>query len=94
MGGNWGVAGEAGLIVLEVEIDMAAGVIFHVAQLAAHPHIAEAVLDRALERIRELGNGQFHNIDARGVGHVSESLEGLGAMLPPFEATAALERKV
>ena len=37
--------------------------------LAAHLHIAEAVLDGALQRIRKLADGDFGGIAGSGVGH-------------------------
>ena len=37
--------------------------------LAAHAHIAVGVLDRALERRRQLGDGPFHNVIEGGLCH-------------------------
>ena len=49
--------------VLQTEIDMSGGMRAPIARnLAAHAHIAEPVLDRALERARELGDGEFGGI--------------------------------
>ena len=62
-------AGDAGAFVLEIEIDMAVDVIADLCspRLAAHAHIAVGVLDRALERRRQFGDGQFRQIEARFV---------------------------
>ena len=63
----------AGAVVLEIEIDVAVAVIAHLAELAAHPHVAVSILDGALERRRQLGDGQFRQIEARFVqSHVLE----------------------
>ena len=60
-------AGDAGAVVLEIEIDVAVAVIADLAEFAAHPHVAVGVLDRALERRRQFGDGQFRQIEARFV---------------------------
>jgi hypothetical protein len=41
--------------------------ILDVAEFAAHAHVAEIVLDRALERRRQFGDGQFYEIEPRFV---------------------------
>ena len=58
-------AGNAGALVLEIEIDVAVRVIAHLAEFAADPHVAVGVLDRALELRRQFGDGQFRQIEAR-----------------------------
>ena len=46
-----------GALVLDVEIDVAAGVEGDLGELAAQPHEAVGVLDRPLQRERQLGDG-------------------------------------
>ena len=59
---------EAGVGILEREIDVAGRMRAAIAgDLAAHPHIAEAVLDRALEGARQLADREFGRIGAGGV---------------------------
>ena len=58
-------AGDAGALVLEIEINVAVAVIAHLAEFAAHAHIAVGVLDGALERRRKFRDGQFRQIEAR-----------------------------
>ena len=54
---------EPGVGVLEGEIGVARGMGPAIAgNLAAHPHIAEPVLDRALERVRQLADGDFGRV--------------------------------
>ena len=56
------------LVVLEAEIAVAGGRgALEAGHLAAHPHIAVGVLDRALERRRQLGDGPFHNVIEGGL---------------------------
>ena len=60
---------DAGGLVLQGEIGMAGRMRPAIAgDFAAHPHMAVAVLDGALERGRKLGHRPFRNIDARLVG--------------------------
>jgi hypothetical protein len=68
-------AGDAGALVLEIEINVPVRVIADLPELAAHPHIAIGILDRALERRRKLGDGQFRQIEARLV-HCSHKAVG------------------
>ena len=57
------------LVVLQREIAMARGMdAAEAGNLAAHPHIAIGILDRALQRGGYLGDGVFGDI-GRGVGH-------------------------
>ena len=44
------------VVVLEVDIDVTAGVIFDVAELAAHAHLPKRILDGALKRSRQFGD--------------------------------------
>ena len=53
------------LVVLEGEIAMAGAVALEAGDFAAHPHIGEFLLDRALEQVRDLGNGIFRQIAAQ-----------------------------
>src|SRR5208337_5250342 len=54
--------------VLEAEIGVARRVGPTIAgDLAAHPHIAEPVLDRALERVRQLADGDFWSVGSANV---------------------------
>ena len=56
--------GDAGAFVLEIEIDVAVGMVADLAQFAAHADIAISILDGAFERRRELGYRQFGQIEA------------------------------
>ncbi len=66
---------EDGLVVLQVEIDMAGGVEFQSGNLAAHAHEGEGILHRALERRGNLADGIFRQVGeglGGGLGHESE----------------------
>ena len=67
-------AGDAGALILEIEVNVAVRVITDFAEFAAHAHVAIGVLDRALERGRELGDGQFRQIDARFVHGANDGI--------------------
>ena len=71
--------------------------ILDVAELAAHAHVAEGVLDRALERGRELGDGQLDEIKARFVaqfGHVcGPVLRRRAVTLSPFRGARVRPRR-
>ena len=61
---------DRGVLVLEREIGMAGGMLAAKAgDFAAHPHMAELVLDGALDRLGDLGDGEFGGI-GQGFGHV------------------------
>ena len=61
---------DLGALVLEREIDVAGAVRALVAgDLAAHAHVAVGVLDRALERGRQLGDGEFGDVAGCELGH-------------------------
>jgi hypothetical protein len=56
---------QPGAVVLQREIGVAGGVRAAIAgNLAAHPHIAEHVLDRALQRAGNLADGEFGSVAA------------------------------
>lgn len=57
-----GVIG-AGLVVLEIEINMAGGMEFEAGNFAPHPDKGEILLDQALE-----GAGQFADREFRQIG--------------------------
>ncbi len=56
---------DGGLVVLERQIDVARGVAIDLGHLAAQPHVAEAVLQGALEGERQLGDRQGRVVVAR-----------------------------
>ena len=61
---------DLGALVLEGEIAVAGGVrSAETGNFAAHPHIAEGVLDGLFERRRKFGDGPFRNIEARRLVH-------------------------
>ena len=72
-------ARDAGFLVLEVEVDVAARVVFDVSEFPAHPHVTIGLLDRALERRGQLRDGHFHKVEAGGFTHGGESLAGGGS---------------
>ncbi len=54
---------DLGLVVLEGKVAVARGVGAAIARnLAAQPHVAEAVLERAFDRVRQLGDGEFGDV--------------------------------
>jgi hypothetical protein len=57
-------AGDAGALILEIEVNVAVRVITDFTEFAAHAHVAIRILDGALKRRRELGDGQFRQIEA------------------------------
>ncbi len=72
---------EAGALVLQAEVGVTGGVRPAIAgNLAPHPHIAEPVLDRALERVREFADGDFGRVARAGrrLGHRRTMPEGGG----------------
>src|SRR5262249_6353808 len=73
--------------VLQREIAVAGGMPAAEARnLAAHAHIAVSVLDRAPERRRELGDGEFHKIEARRFAHAL--LVCCGPLAPCYTSAA------
>jgi hypothetical protein len=56
---------QPGTFVLEAEIKVSRCCALHARKLAAHPHIAEAVLHRALEQRRDLGDRKRRGVVAR-----------------------------
>ncbi len=62
-----------GLVVLQAKIDVAGRVRAAIARdFAAHTHVAVGVLDCALERLRQLGDGEFRDVGLRLV-HVGDT---------------------
>ena len=55
---------EAGGVVLEREVAVAGGVLLEPRDLAAHPNVAVAVLERAFERRRQLADGILGDVQA------------------------------
>jgi hypothetical protein len=55
---------EPGVLVLEAQVHMPRGRALHARKLAAHAHEAKAILDRALEQGRNLGNRQGRGVVA------------------------------
>ena len=63
---------DAGALVFEREIGVTRRMQAPKARdLAAHPHIAVGILHGAPQRRRQLGDGEFHNVDARCVAHAA-----------------------
>ena len=59
---------DLGAFVLEIEIDVPVNAVATLARhLAAHADVTVGILDRALERYRQFGDGQFRQIEARFV---------------------------
>ena len=78
---------ESGAGSFRRKIDVAGGMRPAIAgDLAAHPHEAEAVLDRALERARQLGDGKLRRVGAGGLADSAHVMTDAG------DATAGPER--
>jgi len=65
------------LVVLQRQIDMARGVAVHLGDLAAQADVAEAVLQRALEREAQLRDRQGRIVVARGGRRLGGAFESI-----------------